>query len=56
MNWFIFALMPPILWGLANVIDKFFMTKILKEELNRYNILMKSISILLILAGTWLLV
>ena len=38
MEWFIFALLAPMLWGILNVIDRYFLTKLIKNPVS-YQIL-----------------
>ena len=38
MDWFIFALLAPVIWGLDNLIDKYFLMKLIKDPFS-YQIL-----------------
>lgn len=38
MQWFIFAIIAPMLWGITNIIDKYFLTKLIKNPFS-YQIL-----------------
>jgi uncharacterized membrane protein len=48
--------LQPFFIFIITIFLSIFFPKILKEELNRYNILMKSIAIVAVFIGTWLLV